>query len=198
MFSESYSKQSCCILSFESFESFESFFCAVGICGTRLQWLAQQMHHAIEHGLPKLALWSTHDSNLVHLRTSWHTMQIYAKLCKSILDVCLGIFALLAAAMCYQLLSVLTICQCVANWQKLVQVFMPAHVCPFSCIPVLFGSCSACRCSVCSTAMFRHVSQPPAPPRYHDLPSKRAPCVGRCARKLGDLRTSGAANHGAP
>lgn len=44
-------------------------------CGTRLQWLAQQMHNAIEHGLPKLALWSTHDSNLVHLRTSWHTMQ---------------------------------------------------------------------------------------------------------------------------
>ena len=38
----------------------------------------------------------------------------------------------------------------------------------------------------------------PRPPRYHDLPSKRAPCVGRCARKLGDLRTSGAANHGAP
>ena len=88
-------------------------------CGTRLQWLAQRMHHAIEHGLPKLALWSTHDSNLVHLRTSWHTMQIYAKLIKIvqiyILDVCLGIFALLAAAMCYRLLSVLTICQCVAN-----------------------------------------------------------------------------------
>ena len=195
MFSESYSKQSCCIL---SFESFESFFCAVGICGTRLQWLAQQMHHAIEHGLPKLALWSTHDSNLVHLRTSWHTMQIYAKLCKSILDVCLGIFALLAAAMCYQLLSVLTICQCVANWQKLVQVFYACTclsifmytsiIWLLQCLQVFglfYGDVSACLTAPC-------------PPRYHDLPSKRAPCVGRCARKLGDLRTSGAANHGAP
>ena len=37
----------------------------VGVARARLQSLAKQMHHAIEKGLPKLALWSTHDSNSV-------------------------------------------------------------------------------------------------------------------------------------
>lgn len=37
-----------------------------------LQWLAQQMHHAIEHGLPKLALWSTHDSTMIYLLNALH------------------------------------------------------------------------------------------------------------------------------
>jgi len=32
-----------------------------------LQSLAKQMHHAIEKGLPKLALWSTHDSTMIYL-----------------------------------------------------------------------------------------------------------------------------------
>ena len=47
----------------ESWTALNGWHCrCCDVARARLQSLAKQMHHAIEKGLPKLALWSTHDS----------------------------------------------------------------------------------------------------------------------------------------